>query len=237
MKAIYEPKGRAREYGELAVNLYRGCSHGCTYCYVPAATFQSREEFAKPVPRVGVLEALKKEAPKYAGREVFMSFSCDPYQFIDVGLKYTREAIKILHDNDISVRILTKGGHRSQRDFDLLTEKDWYGVTLTAILNIDNYKTYEPMSALPYERIFFLHRAFIRGIKTWVSLEPVINPDDTLRIIENTHSFVDEYRVGKWNHSAEANKIDWKDFVYRAKGLLDRFGKKYYIKKDLEGYE
>ena len=33
MKVIYEPKGRAKEYAELAVNLYNGCSHGCEYCY------------------------------------------------------------------------------------------------------------------------------------------------------------------------------------------------------------
>ena len=36
MGYIYEPKGRAREYGELALNLYSGCRHGCKYCYVPA---------------------------------------------------------------------------------------------------------------------------------------------------------------------------------------------------------
>ena len=35
---IYEPSGRAREYAPLALNLYNGCPHGCTYCYAPAAT-------------------------------------------------------------------------------------------------------------------------------------------------------------------------------------------------------
>ena len=36
MNAIYEPKGRAGEYAQLAVNLWRGCPHGCTYpCYAP----------------------------------------------------------------------------------------------------------------------------------------------------------------------------------------------------------
>lgn len=32
---IYEPKGRAREYSPLALNYYKGCTHGCRYCYVP----------------------------------------------------------------------------------------------------------------------------------------------------------------------------------------------------------
>lgn len=35
MRIIYEPKGRAREYANLAANLYSGCIHGCVYCYVP----------------------------------------------------------------------------------------------------------------------------------------------------------------------------------------------------------
>lgn len=33
MKAIYETKGRAREFCELAINLYTGCRHRCSYCY------------------------------------------------------------------------------------------------------------------------------------------------------------------------------------------------------------
>jgi hypothetical protein len=36
MKIIYEPRGAAREYSPLAANLYRGCIHGCKYCYAPA---------------------------------------------------------------------------------------------------------------------------------------------------------------------------------------------------------
>ena len=35
MKIIYEPKGKALEYAPLACNLYKGCPHGCRYCYGP----------------------------------------------------------------------------------------------------------------------------------------------------------------------------------------------------------
>ena len=53
---IYEPKGRAREYSPLAANLYRGCGHGCIYCYAPAVTFTAREVFrSHPCPRQDVL--------------------------------------------------------------------------------------------------------------------------------------------------------------------------------------
>ena len=37
MDVVYKPRGRAREYSELACNLYRGCTHGCRYCYAPAS--------------------------------------------------------------------------------------------------------------------------------------------------------------------------------------------------------
>lgn len=35
IQTIYEPSGKAREYSPLALNLYKGCDHGCNYCYVP----------------------------------------------------------------------------------------------------------------------------------------------------------------------------------------------------------
>ena len=60
MHPFYEPKGAAREYAPLALNLYNGCSHGCTYCYAPACVHRSREDFRTNVtPRKGIIEALK----------------------------------------------------------------------------------------------------------------------------------------------------------------------------------
>lgn len=55
MNVIYEPKGKAGEYSPLAVNLYRGCDHGCTYCYAPAATRTARETFSCPVLRPDII--------------------------------------------------------------------------------------------------------------------------------------------------------------------------------------
>lgn len=61
MTAIYEPRGKAREYAALALNLYRGCAHNCAYCYAPSATYATREAFAQAQPRPGIIPALQKQ--------------------------------------------------------------------------------------------------------------------------------------------------------------------------------
>ncbi len=67
-----------------------------------------------------------------------------------------------------------------------------------------------------------------------VSLEPVIDPAQTLALIEATHEFVDYYGVGKMNHNPEIEKsIDWPKFRVDAEALLKRYGKSYRIKAAL----
>lgn len=232
---IYEPKGKAREYCELAINLYRGCGHGCSYCYSPSVLRLTKENFKQAQPRKDIISQIIKEAPQYSGKEIQLCFTCDPYQQIDDELQLTRQTIKILHENNISIRILTKGGQRSARDFDLLGGADWYGATLTFINNSDSIQ-YEPDASLPQERFDTLKKAHTLGIQTWASLEPVIKPQQSLEIINQTYSFIDIYKIGKWNHNKEANQIDWKDFGHSAISLLEKYNKKYYIKKDLAAF-
>lgn len=235
MAYIYRPKGKAGEYGELALNIYKGCSHGCKYCYVPAILYQSPEQFhSNPQPRALDQKALDKELDGCRGKSVFLCFSCDPYQPIDTEAKVTREIIQRLRLFGISPNILTKGGARSTRDFDLLDQdpKSRYGATLT-FLNPEDSVKWEPEAALPQERMDALKQAHDLGIQTWVSLEPVIDPAQSLQIIRETKDFVDEYKIGRWNHDPRADRIDWKTFGEKAVELCREFGKKYYIKRDL----
>lgn len=238
MSVIYEPKGKAREYGELALNLYKGCAHGCTYCYAPAATRTGLEVFKDPKPRPVVIMNLEKELKKgqYAGREVFLCFSCDPYQPIDSEHQLTRQAIRILHAHEVKVRILTKAGFKSERDFDLLAARpdlSFYGATLTGAAGYPVLTEFEPNAPAPADRMAALREAHERGIPTWVSLEPVIDPQQALEIIRQTHAFVDTYKVGRWNYDKRAATIDWPKFREEVVALLDSLGKDYYIKKDL----
>jgi DNA repair photolyase len=128
--------------------------------------------------------------------------------------------------------ILTKGGTRAERDFDLLTGDDQFGVTLT---NLDETlsRKWEPLAKLPAERITSLVRAHEKGIRTWVSLEPVLYPETALEIIRRTHKFVDKFKVGTLNYHPHARNIDWHRFAGDVKSLLDELNCDYYLKNDL----
>ncbi len=245
MQTIYEPRGCAKEYAKLALELYRcnahdrgGCIHGCNYpCYVPGCLKLTPAEFRKGVrPREGIIEALKEQAPKYRGTRdrVLLSFFSDPYQ---KGVrKVTRYALVILRGHGIPFLVLTKGGTLAAQDFDLYGPRDGFGVTLTT-LNSAISATREPLAASPLNRLTALGLAKSKGIHTFVSLEPVIDPAETLRIIEETHDLVDHYNVGKLNHNRAAEaKIDWRLFGAQAIKRLECFEKTYTIKDDLRRY-
>jgi DNA repair photolyase len=239
---IYESQGRAREYCELAANLYRGCSHCCTYCYAPATLRLARNEFCKSKVRSDVLTKFEKDAEileqQGENRTILLSFTTDPYQHLDVKEQLTRKAIKILHDHKLKVSILTKGGKRSERDFDLLTkhpELSEYGVTLV-FTDTKCQKEIEKAAAPTEERITTLKAAHNLGIFTYVSLEPVWFPEQSLELIDLTHNFVDLYKVGKLNYDPQQKRVDWSKFKKELIEKLDGYGKKYYIKKSLQDY-
>ncbi len=239
MRVIYEPTGRAKEYAELALNHYLSCDHGCLYCYAPQALHKTREEFLKPAPRKDVLYKLELDARELqrAGekRSILLSFTGDPYCQLDEKLKLTRGCLDILLTKRLNVTILTKGGRRSLRDFDYFAsyyDQVTYAVTLTFARPADSLK-WEPCAALPSERIEVLKQAHDLGLKTKASIEPPIDPEQSLELIEKTADFVDFYWIGSWNHDPRADEINWHEFGGRAIELLEGIGKPYYLKEDL----
>jgi DNA repair photolyase len=238
VKISYEPKGRAGEYSPLAANLYKGCEHGCKYCYVPAMVRREKTDFHAGVSvrsdALKNLEAdLKIMQERKDTRPVFLSFTTDPYQPIEETEKLTRRAILLMHSYGIPVMILTKGTLLAERDFDLLGVNDWFGTTLTCRTGLDSLR-WEPQAVAPGFRIESLMKAHDKGIKTWASIEPVINPDDSLDLIRTSAPFVDMFKVGKLNHMPEIEaRIDWRKFGRQAESLVKSFGKEYYVKSDL----
>jgi len=89
----------------------------------------------------------------------------------------------------------------------------------------------EPNAAAPANRMQAIIEAHYAGIETWVSLEPVIDPEDSLALIELTHDYVDHYKIGKLNH--KTTDINWRKFGKEAITLCEKFKKQYYVKNDL----
>jgi DNA repair photolyase len=134
---IYAPAGAAEEYAPLAANPYRGCGHGCAYCYAPGVLKMKRTEFdAGALPRPEYITLLTKDAKKYqkAGitDQVLLSFTTDPYHPGDTSL--TRQAIEVIQAHGLGVCTLTKGGTRSVRDLNLFRPaRDAFASTLTSL--------------------------------------------------------------------------------------------------------
>lgn len=239
MRVIYEPKGKAREYSALALNLYNGCNHGCKYCYVPVVQDKDRQKFYKEQTARNILGKIEEDCKELqaAGNKerVLLSFMSDPYQKLNNVTRLTRKTLLLFQEYDIPFQILTKAGRRAEADFDLYKVGDAFATTLT-FLNAEDSLKYEPEAALPKDRLIALTVAKANRIETWVSFEPVLNPKDVFKWIEITSLFVDLYKVGKLNYSEPPVPIDWKKFANEVVDRLEKAGKPYYIKKDLAVY-
>ena len=226
---IYEPKGKAKEYGDLALNIYTGCPHRCYYCFVPGVLHKEREAFHSHVePRPGIVEEVRKqlENDQITGKLIHLCFTCDPYP-TGHDTTVTREIIKLLKEAGNHVQILTKGS--GLRDLDLLDKNDWYGITLSCF---SSASMTEPFAMDPYARIEVLEMAHRRGIKTWISFEPVTDDAEILDFLRNyPMKRVDKVKIGKLNY--HKSDIDWREFGKAAENLCWLMGLDYYIKDSL----
>ena len=161
------------------------------------------------------------------GRTIHLCFSCDPYPLL-LDTTPTREVIKAIKDSGNHVQILTKGGIRAERDFDLLDSGDRFGVTIAG--NARQTLQNEPGASAYIDRVISLYDAKKRGIRTWASFEPVFDPQTVYEAIEKA-DFIDFFKIGKLNYMP--SEIDWKEFGETCERLCGRFNRDYYIKQDL----
>lgn len=248
MQAIYEPKGPALEYSELACNLYgnaegkkSGCSHGCTYCFCPQYSHQKKEDFhCSPVPRIGILGKLEHDADLMAragdDRRVLFSFFGDVYCPEEMKFEVTRQALDIMVQHGLRFTVLTKGGTRACRDFDLLTEgRGLLGVSMVWAGEFHR-EAQEPGAAPLADRIESLRLAHEAGIYTWMSVEPVFWTNEALACIKETLPYVDEYRIGTEKNAPYYYDEYWPDFIARAQDWIVAAGKKVMFKESLHKY-
>ncbi len=229
-KPIYTPGGKAKEYGELCVNIYSGCPHRCDYCYVPDFLHIDREQFhSNYAPRRDIVASVKRQIKRESitGKTIHLCFTCDPYP-LGVDTTPTTEVIQAIKESGNHVQILTKGGMRAERDFDLLDENDWFGVSITG--GTPEMQEHEPNAASFASRLLSLAAAHQCGIKTWVSCEPALEPLTIYNIIGHTN-VIDRYCFGKLNY--KPSKIDWGRHGRECERLCLEHGRDFLIKEDL----
>lgn len=235
MKPIYVPKGKAKEYGDYAINIYTGCPHECYYCFAPNVLHKVKDDFHKCIePRKNIVEETRKQIERegITGKLIHLCFTCDPYPK-GYDSTPTREIIKVLKDSGNHVQILTKNGIDAMRDFDLLDSGDWFGVTYAGygVEEFELSPEAEPNASTPHERLIALDIAHKQGIKTWVSAEPVLNNEEVLELMRLEGGYIDLWKVGKLNY--HPSTIDWREFGIRVETALQARRQNYYIKESL----
>jgi len=233
---IYEPRGAAREYAPLAANPYRGCIHGCTYCYGPGVLRVSAEEFARPTARAGFIASLERDIRRLRPGDgpVLLAFTCDPYQELEATERLTRQSVMRLVDAGIHVRILTKAPMFAVvNDLDLLRNPLVEFGTTMAFTDDDLARQWEPGAESLSSRRAAIAQAHNEGVRTWVSVEPVIDPGQALALIRLMAPWVGVWKVGRWNHDKRADALDWNDFLAKALKVLNERNARYYIKNEL----
>lgn len=229
-RPIYTPRTRAREYCDLAVNIYDSCPHGCTYCYARAMAKRFGKPWNYPTsPRPGIVEAVQAQLKgmQGQGKKIMLCFTCDPYP-VGCDTMATREVIRAIKESGSHVQILTKGDETVQRDFDLLDSNDSFGVTWSGADFVGHDEPFAAHHKIRHQNLVVAKEVY--GLHTWLSCEPVLDPVSIYAAIR-AFDCVDLFRIGKLNHCK--SDVDWSDFGHTAEELCQLCGRNYYIKEDL----
>ncbi|MCP5108925.1 MAG: radical SAM protein [bacterium] len=180
------------------MNLYRGCTHDCTYCDGRAEKYRVEGDFGSEVTvKVNALELLRRELDPKRKRKPFRKGYLflgggvgDSYQPIEEKYKLTRQVLELLVEKDFPVHILTKS-HLVLRDIDLLkkiNEKTRVIVSFSLSSARDDIsERFELGASSPSQRLEAARQLKKAGITVGVFLLPVIPfITDTARIMADT---------------------------------------------------
>lgn len=260
-RCLYTPGGAAREYAAVGCNFYRGCPFQCEYCYnrtgitapvngLPYAHLQ--DSFGKEcnVPKkyrdlTGEQYALlvfKRECEKWyshlAKYGIFFSFTTDPLSPDTYEL--TIQAALYAAKNNIPVKILTKNAGTGKALFRKFIDSPYrmniaLGFTLTGR---DDLEPHAPSNA---ERIETMRWCRQWGLKTFVSVEPIVDFESSFRMIEKTAGFCNQHFIGLMSnrHANGFEPYDIKEcneFLYKTTLIAIEKGMKIYWKDSIRNF-
>ena len=169
---------------DQSINPYRGCEHGCVYCYArpthaylghsPGLDFET-----KLYAKANAAEVLEAELakPGYLPRTIALGAVTDPYQQIERTYKISRQILEVLERTSHPVGIVTKSA-LVVRDIGILrrlAKRDLVRVALSVTtLNRHVARTLEPRAATPLRRLDAIRQLTEAGIPTTIMTSPII---------------------------------------------------------------
>lgn len=194
----------SRLESDYALNPYRGCSHGCRYCYSPCVLREQRTwgeflDVKRNIPKV-----LSKELKKKKKGFVRIGSVTDPYQEAEEKFELTRRCLEQLSRHDFPVLIQTKSG-LVKRDIDLFKEMDSdIGFTI-ASLDENFREKFEPKAPPVSERLSAIRELREEGLDLWVFIGPLFpylndGREDLLRLKKTLQSLdIEDIYLDKLN--------------------------------------
>lgn len=214
-KAIYNPSGKANEYSYWACNFYKGCSNGCTYCYLKKGVLAHAMGGDKPELKAcfkdeeHALQVFEKELlqniDELRKHGLFFTFTSDP--MLPETLELTWSAMCKCLSFDIPVKILTKNADANYDSWInrfIQPNQSWIvkdfqekEKSLIAIgFTLTGHDELEPGASTNAERIAAMKVLHEAGFKTFASIEPIIYLYDSYDMIRQTLGFCDLYKIG-----------------------------------------
>lgn len=167
-----------------SINCYRGCIHGCTYCFSRPTheylDFGAGTDFErKIVVKVNAAKLLRKELmrPSWKGEQIVFSFTSDPYIPLEANYKLTRACLEVCADFRNPVGIVTKSA-LIRRDIDVLqrlTSEASVGVYFSIpFADYDIARAVEPFAPSPNARFEAMKALADAGIQVGIGIAPTI---------------------------------------------------------------
>lgn len=208
-KAIYSTKGAAREYGRVGCNFYKGCPHECEYCYLKRGA--PSKQLGGNVVQLkkcfkdedDALEVFCKEVRKHIDvlrqTGVFFSFTTDP--LIEETRTLTVRALSVLMEHDIPAQVLTKDATWITDEY---TKIFFFGVLpvsgkdIRIGFTLTGRDDMEHNASTNAKRISVMRllKEYHPDVKTWASIEPVIDWQHANMVVELSLDCCDHYKIG-----------------------------------------
>ncbi len=211
MKIEYIPaktiisKGKPNEYYLLfdyVMNIYRGCDHGCIYCYARSEFYEKSNNFDNIRAKKNALQIVRDELRRKVKKGVVLTGGVsDPYNKFEKDLNLTHNALELINAYEFGANIITKSD-LVLRDIDILCDIKEHSPAIVnftiTCLGDDMCSKIEPYVALSSQRFKAIQTLTKTGIVTGVLMDPIIpyltdTEENVIEIVKKAKNYGAKY--------------------------------------------